>query len=398
MVAIQGMSKGQGDCPLLEKLRIWGPQCHHLSLRASAKSSSYSQHPPWPHLEFQVLEPLRPAFRSTTTRWQHRARGQLGHGRPGAVKGPCRFSVWEEGDPTSAPLALICWLELQLMLWDRPLPSHVQRPESSPSSWGHHIPAMSSVRILLRAPSLHLCSLTDPLLLWGLRMLCLALKGCLHQSLLSHVLLYASTWPAIQLQSSLPLLTSFFVWKLKKLVTQLCSCLTPKSMDCSLPGSSVYGMLQGRVLEWIVSVLIFVVPLFYHLLGDWAVGLLLGNPPDWHRMMVYSSLCSISPSFLGNCSLGFRFELTCLLNGLSAIFRCFLSPSKGGQEWVFLLKEKQVPSLCLVCTLVYSLSCFSRVWLFATLRTVAHQAPLSMGFSRQEYWSGLPGPSPSLCP
>ena len=36
----------------------------------------------------------------------------------------------------------------------------------------------------------------------------------------------------------------------------------------------------------------------------------------------------------------------------------------------------------------------SRVRLFATLWTVAHQAPLSMGFSRQEYWSGLPLPSP----
>ena len=34
----------------------------------------------------------------------------------------------------------------------------------------------------------------------------------------------------------------------------------------------------------------------------------------------------------------------------------------------------------------------SRVWLFATLWTVACQAPLSMGFSRQEYWSGLPCP------
>ena len=40
------------------------------------------------------------------------------------------------------------------------------------------------------------------------------------------------------------------------------------------------------------------------------------------------------------------------------------------------------------------LSCFSCVWLFATLRTVACQAPLSMGLSRQEYWSGLPCPSP----
>ena len=36
------------------------------------------------------------------------------------------------------------------------------------------------------------------------------------------------------------------------------------------------------------------------------------------------------------------------------------------------------------------LSCFSCVQLCATLWTVAHQAPLSMGFSRQEHWSGLP--------
>ena len=36
---------------------------------------------------------------------------------------------------------------------------------------------------------------------------------------------------------------------------------------------------------------------------------------------------------------------------------------------------------------------FSHVWLFATLWTVARQAPLSRGFSRQEYWSGLPFPS-----
>ena len=40
------------------------------------------------------------------------------------------------------------------------------------------------------------------------------------------------------------------------------------------------------------------------------------------------------------------------------------------------------------------LSCFSRVQLFATPWTVARQAPLSMGFSRQEYWGGLPCPPP----
>ena len=36
---------------------------------------------------------------------------------------------------------------------------------------------------------------------------------------------------------------------------------------------------------------------------------------------------------------------------------------------------------------------FSLVWLFATLWTVARQAPLSLGFSRPEYWDGLPLPS-----
>ena len=40
----------------------------------------------------------------------------------------------------------------------------------------------------------------------------------------------------------------------------------------------------------------------------------------------------------------------------------------------------------------------SRVRLFVTLWTVAYHAPLSVGFSRQEYWSGLPLPSPEDLP
>ena len=40
----------------------------------------------------------------------------------------------------------------------------------------------------------------------------------------------------------------------------------------------------------------------------------------------------------------------------------------------------------------------SHVQLFATPWTVAHQAPLSMRFSRQEYWSRLPFPSPGDLP
>ena len=43
-------------------------------------------------------------------------------------------------------------------------------------------------------------------------------------------------------------------------------------------------------------------------------------------------------------------------------------------------------------------SCFSHVPLFISLWTVACQASLSMGFFRQEYWSGLPCPPPGYLP
>ena len=49
-----------------------------------------------------------------------------------------------------------------------------------------------------------------------------------------------------------------------------------------------------------------------------------------------------------------------------------------------------------MCTCV--LSRFSHVRLLATPWTVAHQAPLSMGFSRQEFWGGLPCPPPGDLP
>ena len=48
-----------------------------------------------------------------------------------------------------------------------------------------------------------------------------------------------------------------------------------------------------------------------------------------------------------------------------------------------------------VCTV---LSSFSRVQLFVTSWSIAHQTPLSMGFSRHEFWSGLPGHPPGDLP
>ena len=52
--------------------------------------------------------------------------------------------------------------------------------------------------------------------------------------------------------------------------------------------------------------------------------------------------------------------------------------------------------VCLIELSVCVLSHLSRVGLFVTLWTIARQAPLSMGFSKQGYWSGLPCPPPRV--
>ena len=48
---------------------------------------------------------------------------------------------------------------------------------------------------------------------------------------------------------------------------------------------------------------------------------------------------------------------------------------------------------CFMSMTLLRLSRFSRVWLCVTPETAAHQAPLSLGFSRKEYWNGLSFPS-----
>ena len=64
-----------------------------------------------------------------------------------------------------------------------------------------------------------------------------------------------------------------------------------------------------------------------------------------------------------------------------------------------LMHSRQIGQPCWMHLLhVCVLSRFSPVRLFVTLWTVAHQAPVSMEFSRQEYWSGLPFPSPGDLP
>ena len=85
-----------------------------------------------------------------------------------------------------------------------------------------------------------------------------------------------------------------------------------------------------------------------------------------------------------------------LFVGISAcpgdVERCYVSL----RPWPLISFSHPWIHALLVCACVPSH--VSRVWLFATLRTVACQAALSMGFSRQEYWSVLPFPFPGELP
>ena len=115
-------------------------------------------------------------------------------------------------------------------------------------------------------------------------------------------------------------------------------------MDCSPPGSSVHGILQARILEWA------------------AISSSRGSPPPRDQTCISFFSC-IASRFLTSQSLGKpRFSVVIY----------FIHGGLG-------LVTKSCPTL-------------------VTPWTVACQAPLSMGFSRQEYWSGLPFPSPGDLP
>ena len=156
----------------------------------------------------------------------------------------------------------------------------------------------------------------------------------------------------------------------------------------------------------------------------------LENPMDWR------SLVGCSPWGRAESDtterLPFHFSLSCIGegNGNPLQYSCLENPMDKGvwgtiqpmvsQEsdtnywlnhcqpgfsgWVgslFILRPCKLPDSSFVglvecytitCVRACVLSCFSRVQFFVTPWTVACQAPLSKGFSRQEYWSGLPCP------
>ena len=127
------------------------------------------------------------------------------------------------------------------------------------------------------------------------------------------------------------------------------SCLTLcDPIGCSLPGSSsVHGILQARILGWV------------------AISYFRGSSPPRDRTHLFCVSC-IDRWILYHWAPG---DPTKSIKDVIT--------AEWASEWVKSL---------------------SRVWLFATPWTLARQVPLSTEFPRQEYWSGLPLPSPGDLP
>ena len=140
------------------------------------------------------------------------------------------------------------------------------------------------------------------------------------------------------------------------------------------------------------------------LLAPWLLpwAILLSLKPTWSGSDFLKLMLPVTP-------MTSQTLLTTLLGALELLpcGRCVLVPQFSA---LFLLKHcvVQAPSCVQVpipscwssgfhhTLLLLLLSRFSRVRLSATPLMAAHQAPPSLGFSRQEHWSGLPSPSPPL--
>ena len=155
-------------------------------------------------------------------------------------------------------------------------------------------------------------------------------------------------------------------------------------MDCSPPGSSVHGILQAKILKW--------------------VGMPSSKGSSWPRDPTQVSYVSCTGRWvLYHWHLmGSPFYHTATAKSLQSC-PTLCDPIDGSPP------GSSVPGILQARTLEWVVISFSsawkwkvkvkslsRVWLLATPWTAAYQAPPSMGFSRQEYWGGVPLPSPIL--
>ena len=151
-------------------------------------------------------------------------------------------------------------------------------------------------------------------------------------------------------------------------------------MDCSLPGSSLHGILQARVLEWV------------------AISFSRGSSQPGNQTGVSALQADSLPIELSGKRQWFVMSIQinrAALLILVGLIHTFVVNTRSGRQlfWSWLCSLTCVELAC-YRPFWWLVHVFSHVRLSATPWTVAHQAPLSMEFSRQDYWSGLPFPTP----
>ena len=148
-------------------------------------------------------------------------------------------------------------------------------------------------------------------------------------------------------------------------------------MDYSLPGSSVHGILQARILDWV------------------AISFSRGSsdPGIKYRssalQQIHYHLCHQRSSSSGQDYKSKRYAYPSVHSSTS-----YNSQDRKATSMSINRGMDKEDVVHIYNRLLLLLSRFSHVQLCATPWTTAYQAPPSMGFSRQEYWSGVPLPSP----
>ena len=124
-----------------------------------------------------------------------------------------------------------------------------------------------------------------------------------------------------------------------------------------------------------------------------------------HRSLLYHVESFVVARGLSSCgmhnSVSAALGLSCSMTCGILVLRPGIEPTSPGFQGRFFTTgppgKPQYPGMY-ISSVNEKWKSLSHVWLFVTSWTVACQAPLSMEFSRQEYWSGLPFPSPGDLP
>ena len=187
-------------------------------------------------------------------------------------------------------------------------------------------------------------------------------------------------------------------------------------MGCSPPGSSVHRIFQARVLEWVA--ISFSRGSSRPRDRTWVSCLqadaLPSEPPGKPKLCSFHYIKFYMAQWLWGTHKRTIIELTAvsLYSTFTLLYHAILSL----QSWPTLCDPidgsppgSPFPGILQARTLEWAAISFSNAWkwkvkgkslsrvrLFSTPWTAAHQTPPSMGFSRQEYWSGVPLPSPLL--